>query len=310
MSASSNKVIVLVSDITVTMTAILLSEAEKTFILHGVEENFRVDGRERGDVRPMVLETGVVSHASGSCHLRLANTDILVGVKAELETPLPGAPDCGRVEFFVDCSANATPSFEGRGGEGLATAISGVLDRAYSNKGVLDLSKLVVLSGQTCWILYVDILVLEVGGNLFYAVSIAVKAALVSTRVPKVTVTAVDGGEPEIEVCDSVGPEGYTRLDLSNAPILVTLARIGNHCIVDTSPEEETCSSASLLVAVTPRGEMATVRKVGGGSFHPATLLAATKMAVTVGTELNRALVAKLQQEEQIGENREKIGFL
>ena len=33
------------------------------------------------------------SHASGSCHLRLANTDILVGVKAELETPLPAYPD-------------------------------------------------------------------------------------------------------------------------------------------------------------------------------------------------------------------------
>jgi len=292
------------------MTAMLLSEAEKTFILHGVEDNFRVDGRGRGDVRPMVLETGVVSHASGSCHLRLANTDILVGVKAELETPLPGAPDCGRVEFFVDCSANATPSFEGRGGESLATAISGVLSRAYSNKEVLDLSKLVVLAGQTCWILYVDILVLEVGGNLCDAVSIAVKAALVSTRVPRVTVTAVDGGEPEIEVCDSVGPEGYTRLDLSRAPILVTLARIGNHCIVDTSPEEETCSSASLLVAVTPGGEMATVRKVGGGSFHPATLLSATKMAVTVGTELNRVLMVKLDQEEKMGEDREKIGFL
>eukprot|EP00092_Neocalanus_flemingeri_P027564 GFUD01029905.1.p1 GENE.GFUD01029905.1~~GFUD01029905.1.p1 ORF type:complete len:293 (+),score=89.54 GFUD01029905.1:76-954(+) len=292
------------------MTTLLLSEAEKTFILHGVEDNFRVDGRGRGDVRPMVLETGVVSHASGSCHLRLANTDILVGVKAELETPLPGAPDCGRVEFFVDCSANATPTFEGRGGEGLATAISGVLARAYSNKEVLDLSKLVVLAGQTCWILYVDILVLEVGGNLCDAVSIAVKAALASTRVPKVTVTAVDGGEPEIEVCDSVGPEGYDRLDLSGAPVLVTLARIGNHCIVDTSPEEETCSSASLLVAVTPGGQMATVRKVGGGSFHPATLLAATKMAVTVGTELNRVLMVKLDQEEKMGETREKIGFL
>ena len=292
------------------MTSLLLSEAEKTFVLHGVEDNFRVDGRSRSDVRPMVLETDVVSHASGSCHLRLANTDILVGVKAELETPLPGAPDCGRLEFFVDCSANATPSFEGRGGESLATAISGVLERAYSNKEVIDLSKLVVLAGQTCWILYVDILVLEVGGNLFDAVSIAVKAALVSTRVPKVSVTAVDGGEPEIEICDSVGPEGYTRLNLTNAPLLVTLARIGNHCIVDASPEEETCSSASLLVAVTPGGQMATVRKVGGGSFHPATLLSATKMAITVGTELNNALMLKLKQEENLGESREKIGFL
>ena len=31
-----------------------------------------------------------------------ANTDILVGVKAELGTPLPEKPDKGRLEFFVD----------------------------------------------------------------------------------------------------------------------------------------------------------------------------------------------------------------
>ena len=113
------------------MASVLLSEAEKTFICHGVEDNLRADGQGRGDMRPLVLETGVVSHASVSCHLRLANTDILVGVKTELETPDPAAPDRGRVEFFVDCSANATPSFEGRGGESLATSISGVLSRAY-----------------------------------------------------------------------------------------------------------------------------------------------------------------------------------
>ena len=38
--------------------------------------------------------------------------------------------------------------------------------------------------------------------------------------------------------------------------------RIGNHCIVDSSPEEESCSSASLVVAVTPDGAISTLRKV------------------------------------------------
>jgi len=292
------------------MTSILLSESEKTFICHGVEDNFRTDGRARGDVRPLVLETGVVSHASGSCHLRLANTDILVGVKTELETPHPGAPDQGRIEFFVDCSANATPSFEGRGGESLATAISGVLSRAYSSKEVLDLSSLVVLAGHTCWILYVDILVLEVGGNILDAVSIAVKAALATTRIPRLSVTSVDGGEPEIEICDSVGTEGYTKLDVARAPVVVTTARIGNQCVVDPSPEEEECSSASLLVAVTPEGKLSTVRKLGSGSFHPSTMTSAIKMAGEVGVEINRVMMDKIRQEEALGENREKIGFL
>ena len=88
---------------------VVLSESEKTYILHSVEANFRCDGRKRNEVRPVVLETGVVSHASGSAHLRLANTDILVGVKAELEAPLPGALNQGRLEFFVDCSGIGVP---------------------------------------------------------------------------------------------------------------------------------------------------------------------------------------------------------
>ena len=32
--------------------------------------------------------------------------------------------------------------------------------RAYASPEVLDLSKLLILAGRTCWILYVDILVL------------------------------------------------------------------------------------------------------------------------------------------------------
>ena len=49
---------------------------------------------------------------------------------------------------------------------------------------------------------------------------------------------------------------------LYQAPVLVTLTRIGNHCVVDATPEEESCSSASLLVATTPAGILATVKKV------------------------------------------------
>lgn len=292
------------------MASVLLSEAEKTFILHGVEDNLRSDGRARGDLRPLVLETGVVSHASGSCHLRLANTDILVGVKTELESPLPGQPNQGRLEFFVDCSANATPSFEGRGGESLATSISGVLSRAYNSQQVLDLSQLVVVPGHTCWILYVDILVLELGGNIYDAVSIAVKAALATTRIPRLSVTSVEGGEPEIEITDSVGTDSYHSVDVSSCPVLVTMARIGNHCIVDPSPEEEECSSATLLLAVTPGGKLSTVRKLGEGSFHPSTIMTAVKTAVEVGLEVNTVLMNKIVQEQSLGDNRTMVGFL
>lgn len=103
------------------MANVALSEAEKTFILHGVEvvflnflltpiyfyallqqEDFRCDGRSRRDYRPMELETEVVNNASGSARLRLANTDILVGVKCEIDKPSGLFPNQGKIEFFVD----------------------------------------------------------------------------------------------------------------------------------------------------------------------------------------------------------------
>lgn len=60
--------------------------------------------------------------------------------------------------------------FEGRGGEDLATEISNSLAKAYASS--FPLHKLSIVQGQKCWKLYVDILILELGGNLFDAVSI------------------------------------------------------------------------------------------------------------------------------------------
>jgi len=288
------------------MASVAISEAEKVFVVHGVQEDLRADGRCRRDVRPASIETDLVTHASGSAHFRLANTDVLVGVKAELDTPTPDRPDRGRLEFFVDCSANATPEFEGRGGESLATDLSSTLCRAYNTFALGDLC---VLEGHQCWVLYVDILILECGGNLFDAVSVAVKAALYTTLIPKVSVTAVDGGDPELELSDD--PSDGKRLEvMDRAPVLVTLSRIGNHCVVDATPEEEACSSATLVMGVAPKGEVTTLKKMGSGSFHPATIHEALATGVEIAQEVHAALKAKLLQEEKLGSKRQKFGFL
>lgn len=65
------------------------------------------------DYRPIILETDLINNTSGSARIRLGNTDILVGIKVEIDSPTADIPDCGRLQFFVDCSANATPEFEG-----------------------------------------------------------------------------------------------------------------------------------------------------------------------------------------------------
>nr|ACO10388.1 Exosome complex exonuclease RRP42 [Caligus rogercresseyi] len=286
------------------MASVLMGDAEKRFILDGIKEDLRVDGRQRKDVRPMILETDVITHANGSARIRLANTDVLVGVKAELCEDRPGG-----LEFYVDCSANASPEFEGRGGEDLALEISSTLASSYSDPRVFDPSVLHVFKNRYAWVLHVDVLILEVeGGNLFDVSSLAVKSALFCTQVPRVHIVDVDGGVPEIELSED--PEECFRLNVSGAPVLVSLNRVGHFVIVDASPHEEACSSAAIVVAVTPSGRISSLRKVGSGSFHIDTLEDALATAGHVGTSLNKALFQKLQQEESLGSSRVCSGFL
>lgn len=249
----------------------------------------------------MELETDIVNNASGSARLRLANSDILVGVKTEVDVPFADKFNEGKIEFFVDCSANATPQFEGRGGEELGTEIAHMLAKAYQTSDALDLKTLCILEHKQCWKLYVDILILECGGNLFDAVSIAVKAALYNTKIPKVTAAAMDGGNVELQLTDD--PHDCDRLSVGTFPLLVTVCKIGDNCLVDPSAEEEECSLAKIVIGVSTNAENRTritaTRTAGCGSFHQNTLKESLRLGSLAGTGLNKELMKMLVVDEQ-----------
>ncbi|KAG6447358.1 hypothetical protein O3G_MSEX004952 [Manduca sexta] len=309
------------------MAGLLLSSTEKVFIIHGVQDDYRSDGRSNIDYRPMELETDVVSHASGSSRLRLANTDILVGVKTEIDVPKPDKPGLGKLEFFVDCSANATPEFEGRGGEQLANSISNMLERAYHSPHAFNLKQLCILEGKQCWKLYIDILILECGGNLCDAVSLGVKAALFNTRIPFVKAVLMDGGNVDLQLSDD--PYDCKYLDVASGPLLVTLCKIGDKCVVDPSAEEESCSVVSLVVGITgnpkfyvtaeeaknmPDVELkcSMIGMNGPGSVAPKTFKDAINQGMVAAKCLDKALGQALLRERQENTSFKKhsYGFL
>ncbi len=65
--------------------------------------------------------------------------------------------------------------------------------------------------------------VLEWSGGVLDALSMAVWAALSTTLIPKLTVTG-EGEELEIEVSDN--PHDSTKIDVSKAPVVVTLTQV------------------------------------------------------------------------------------
>jgi hypothetical protein len=80
-----------------------LSQAERHYITEGVHSDLRADGRGRLDCRALVLETGIISQASGSARVRLGDgTDILVGVKVEIDQVEPDANNVGKIVCNVE----------------------------------------------------------------------------------------------------------------------------------------------------------------------------------------------------------------
>lgn len=143
--------------------------------------------------------------------------------------------------------------------------------------------------------------------------SLAVKGALYNTRIPRVNATVIDGGSVDLMISDD--PFDSVQLDIKNVPLLVTLCKIGNHCIVDASAEEEECSSVSLLVAVsqiTDKPHITNIRTIGSGSLHHETLLDSLKISITAAQSLNKALIRSLDLEaKKRSESKLRIaGFL
>lgn len=245
---------------------------------------------------------------NGSSRLRIGNTDVLVGIKLEVDTPFPDSPNTGKLEFFVDCSAVATPEFEGKGGEDLATEIANTLSRSYQSSSTIDLKILCILPHKKCWKMYIDVLILQCGGNLFDAIGVAVKAALYSTEIPKVTAATLDGGEADIQVSDD--PFDCIKLNVNNYPLLVTMCKIGDNCIVDPTAEEEACSSCNIILSVTPKGRITSILKTGHGSLQPTTMLKNLEIGTRVAKNLNEGLMEALNKEESLGTKRQIAGFL
>lgn len=157
-----------------------ISESERLFITHGVDINIRSDGRSCTDYRSILIEQNVIETCSGSAHARSGNTDVLVGIKLELEEVTDPA-ECtqgGRVQIFADISAIASPAFEGRKGEDITCQLEALFAEFLPNH--LDLKKLIIVPNKSYFVLHVDIVILECSSfaSLIDITSIAIKTAL------------------------------------------------------------------------------------------------------------------------------------
>ncbi|CAI5488169.1 unnamed protein product [Closterium sp. Naga37s-1] len=233
---------------------------------------------------PTFIHVLVPAHRNVTCRCAAVVCPSLCAYEqAEIGSPPAGRPWGGRIE--------------GRGGEELSQELTRVLERSFlggadGSGAAVELGQLMLVEHKSCWVLYLDALVLNMDGNLVDALSIAFKAALSNSVLPKVEVVMGEGedGEPELEVVDD--PDEGVPLDTSSTPIIVTLNRLGKHVIVDATPEEEAVAEASLCVAVRPDGRIVSATKGGNAGVHPSVLAEMLDTSNRVAMSLHRQVYA------------------
>jgi len=255
-----------------------ISDGEKAFIVTGAEKDVRCDGRRQNESRDVEIRCGVIAQAAGSSRVRLGGTDVIVGVKVEIGTPEADTPGIGSLEFSVECSPVASPAFRGRGGEELAAELVGAIEKSYymgpssvTSESPIDLSSLCILSGKSCWVLYVDALILDLDGSVIDAISMACRAALQDTKIPKVEIQQQDGDDADFEVDDD--PEQATRLDVSRVPLSLSVALTGTAIIVDPTSAEEEAATVVMSVSTNEEGHVCGISKHRGEGMSANVLL-------------------------------------
>lgn len=259
------------------MTAMAMASSLQDFIVAALKEDQRIDGRRPFDSRRLNIK---FSREDGAAEVQLGQTHVMCVVSCQLVKPFPDRPNEGSLAVFTEFSPMADPTFEaGRQSES-AVELGRVIDRGLRESRAVDTESLCVLAGKAVWSLRVDICILDNGGNLIDAASVAALAALLSFRRPECSTE--DGGGQEVVIHP---PEMREPLPLiiHHLPIAVTFAFFGDgeFVVMDPSYREELVMKGRLTVTMNVHGDICAVQKGGGVGVSSSEIMRCLRIAST-----------------------------
>ena len=246
-----------------------LSKGERDFVLSGVRQNVREDGRGRFELRPVLIETGFLIHVHGSARLtnNLLNTDIIASVKADFSQPAKETPNHGKISVGVKTMNEYTLENKNLDNSltNKTTILGEMLQRIFSDPAFLK--TLCILPSHHCWLLNIDVLIVSSSGSLFDNLVEVIHAALHSVVLPKVSVLNGDGGEKILDMSND--PTANTYLDTTMLPLCCTLWMLGGVPITDTTLKEEMCSDSSISICMDRNHQVCGMYKLGLNGVDP-----------------------------------------
>ncbi len=237
-------------------SAEVISNIDRDYIANYLDAGKRIDGRAFNEARNTEIELDVVAaKAEGSALVHLGDTSVIAGVKVLLGDPYADSPDKGVMMVTAELAPLASPLFELGPPKEPAIELARVVDRGVRESEMIDTSKLCIEPGKKVYMVFADIYPLDYDGNLIDASSLAVAAALLTTKFD----------EYKWEDGKAVPTGKKLDLPIQNSAVEVTISRIGRHLVMDPSLKEEMVQDCRLTMAVDKNDKLRAMQK-GGGS--------------------------------------------
>lgn len=249
-----------------------------TYVLKLLEKDERLDGRKLDEFRKIKVIPNFIERAEGSARVTFGKTDVIAGIKMEIETPFPDMPDQGTLKTNAEFAPIAHEDFSpGPPGED-ATELARVVDRGIRESNCIELEKLCLTEGEKVWGVYVDIHIINHDGNLIDASSLASIAALLNARIPKYEDNKI------------IRTEFTGKLPVVHKPLIVTIGKIMNKYIIDPIKDEEDIFDSWLSVGVRDDNIISAMQKGGKRSLAQKDIDDMISLAIKKSKELRKHL--------------------
>jgi exosome complex component RRP42 len=248
----------------------IMDDVRKDSVRNKISEGYREGDRDFREYREISIERDVAMKAEGSARVKIGNTDVLVGVKLDLGEPFSDSPAVGVIITNAELVPLASPEFESGPPNEKSIQLARVVDRGIRGSETVDLEKLCIVEGEKVWIMFIDIHVLDNGGNLVDAAALGAITALQNARVPN-------------ERYDLTGDD---TLSVRDTPLAVTMVEIEGNILVDPDCNEENAATSRLTVISNADGSLSGLQKSGSDSMTEETILEMVEIGIEKAGEI------------------------
>lgn len=252
----------------------------RTHIIRLLNANTRLDGRKFTEFRkPIEINYDVSVTAEGSTRVKIGETEVIAGVKVEVNKPFPDTPEEGGLIVGAELLPLSNPNFE-LGPPGIeAIEIARVVDRGLRESKCIDFKELCIEKGEKAYFILIDIITINDAGNLIDAAALASLAALTNMRFPSYDGEKIDYKEKTDK-----------KLEILKMPVAVTVYKIGEQFIVDPDVDEEKAIDARLTVTSLEDSNVCSLQKGGDYPLSVDDIMKMVDIAVAKAKELRDCL--------------------